>query len=122
MFDEAQHEIIPGGELIGWIRRKAPAGGRDFFIYHHRIHGTFVVGRWAQDREMGIFTDFLNLGHSINMTRQQAAEFLHRLYCPMSPEEMSRKIEQANRDYTTERINGDGEEYDRKEELLANSD
>ena len=118
MYDEAQHEILNGGELLGWVKREAPADEAErFFLYHHRIHNTFVIARWASDRKMGIFTDFLNLGFSLNMTRSQAAEFRQRLYAPLTPEKMAKKINQVNRDYTTDRVNEDGEDAENRKEM-----
>lgn len=115
--DEKQHQIISGGELIAWCKQEAPAKERErFFLYRHQIHGTFVIARWASDRALGIFTDFLHIGHSLaNFDRAKANEFLRRLYAPTSAPEMSRVINQTSRDYNTIRQDEDAEEGERLE-------
>ena len=119
MYDEAQHKILSGGEVLAWIKREAPAGEVErFFLYRHRIHGTFVIARWASDRAMGIFTDFMNLGYTLNITRAQADQFHQRMYAPLSAPEMARKINQGARDYKTDRTR---EDWEQKEEILQSA-
>lgn len=114
LYDEKQHEILSGGELLEWAKRVAPAKERDrFFLYRHRLHHTFVLARWATDRAMGIFTDFLHIGKSLaNFNKEMADEFRRRLYAPTSAPEMAKAITQSQRDYTTHRVNEDGEYQD----------
>lgn len=117
LYNEDQHEILSGGEIIAWCKRTAPAKEKDsFFLYHHRLHGTFVVGRWVQDRAFGIFTDFFNLGTSLsNFTGEKAKEFKRRLFAPMSAPAMAKAIDQTSKDYTTIRQDEDAENKERIE-------
>lgn len=117
LYDEKQHQIIPGGELIVWCKRKAPAKDRDrIFLYHHKTHGTFVIARWASDRAMGIFTDFFHIGHSLgDFDRNKAQEYLRRLYAPTSAPEMARVIGQTSRDYDSSKQDENAEEQERME-------
>lgn len=117
LYDEKQHEIISGGELIAWCRREAPAKERDrLFLYHHRVHDTFVIARWASDRAMGIFTDFLHIGHSLaDFTKEKAQEFCRRLYAPLQASEMARTINQTSRNYDSIRQNEAAENQERVE-------
>jgi len=119
MYDRAQHEIL-GGELSRWIKTVPPAKDADsFFLYHHRIADTFVIGRWAKDRAFGIFTDFLHIGHSLaEFDRKKAEEFRQRLFAPISATKMARAIQQNARDYTTNRINEDGENQENRQRIL----
>lgn len=116
LFDEKQHQIILGGEIIGWCKRNAPAKERKrFFLYRHRIHRTFVIARWALDRASGIFTDFLHIGHSLDeFTRQKADEFRRRLYAPTQAPEIARAIDQASKNFDKTQQN---EIEERQEEI-----
>lgn len=102
IYDPQQHEILPSG-IIGWIERiVAPADKKRWFLYRHKIHQTFVIGRWARD-EYGVFTDFLNLGYSIgNFDNKMAMEFRRRLYAPITAADMSKAVTQAGRDQNSE--------------------
>ena len=115
LFNTEQHEILSGGELMVWCRRTVPPVERErFFLYHHRIANTFVIGRWAEDRELGIFTDFLHIGKSLgDFTREKAREFTRRLYSPTSATETAKIIEQSSRDYKTTRLDEDAGEKER---------
>lgn len=117
LFDEKQHHIISGGELIAWCKREAPAKDKNrLFLYRHQIHETFVIAMWASDRALGVFTDFLNLGYSLaNFDRKKAQEFLRRLYAPTSAHEMAKAINQTSRDYSAIRQDEDAEEHERVE-------
>jgi hypothetical protein len=115
LYDEKQHEILQGGEIVRYCQKVAPAKDRPrVFLYRHRIYKTFVIAMWAKDRAMGIFTDFLNLGKSLgNFNREKADEFSRRLYKPLSPKEMSQTIESTSRDYSRMRQDEDAEEAER---------
>ena len=101
LYDEKQHKILSGGDILAFCKKVAPTKDRSrFFLYHHQIAGTFVLARWASDRAMGIFTDFLHIGHSLDeFTREKAAEFRRRLYAPLQATDMARTINQSSRDY-----------------------
>lgn len=117
LYNPKQHHIISGGELIAWCKREAPAKDtKRLFLYRHRVHGTFVIAMWASDRALGVFTDFLNLGYSLNnFDRKKAQEYLRRLYAPTSAPEMARTINQTSRNYDTIRQDEDAEERERIE-------
>lgn len=102
LYDPNQHQIIHP-ELGEWVKRQvAPADKERFFVYFHKIHKTFVIARWAQDK-FGVFTDFLNLGHSLaNFTREKAQELRERLYAPVGVQAMQKAVAQATRDQVTE--------------------
>lgn len=111
MFDSAQHEILSGGEVLAWCKRETPAKERSrLFLYRHRLHNTFVIARWASDRAMGIFTDFLNLGHSLsNFNKEKADEFRKRMLAPLSPKKMARTISQSSSDFSSMKQDEDAE-------------
>lgn len=100
IYQPEQHEIIRS-DIIDWCKRqtKAPAEQRRWFMYRHRIHGTFVIARWAGDK-FGVFTDFLNLGHSLaNFNQEKAMEFRHRLYAPVTPDAINRAVAGSQSNY-----------------------
>jgi hypothetical protein len=120
LYDKKQHEIIPGGDIIAWCRREAPASEKArLFLYRHRLLGTFVIARWALDRAMGIFTDFLNIGNSLSdFDRRKAGEFLRRMYKPLTAKSISRVIGQANRDFDSAQQDEAEETQERKKEMI----
>ena len=102
-YDEKQHQILPS-EISRWCVRNAPADWKDrLFTYRHRIHGTFVVAVWAdKNRRLGLFSDVLNLGDSLNnFDHKKADELMRRMWAPLSPSSMADQINQQSRDYNS---------------------
>lgn len=96
IYDSFQHEIIHS-EIIDWAKRqiKAPADRERYFLYFHRLHRTFVIARWAENK-YGIFTDFLHIGTSLGFfDGSMAKEFRRRLYAPVSPEDITKAMKDA---------------------------
>lgn len=96
IYDPGQHEIL-NPPLLEWCRARLdnPKERDRLFVYHHRLHDTFVIARWAQD-PMGVFTDFLNLGHSLgNFDEKMADEFLHRMFKPLDPIKMNKTLQES---------------------------
>lgn len=114
IWDSVQHEIVRS-DIIDWcIRNVAPADKERWFLYRHKIHCTFVIGRWAS-HPFGIFTDFLNLGYSLgNFSHEKAMEFRHRLFAPVSADEISKAVTQSGRDYDSETTDKNKEMSDMK--------
>lgn len=103
-YSPAQHEILHEPTILDWCRRQTSdlPLQKQLFIYRHRIHSTFVIARWVREPK-GIFTDLLNLGHSLgNFTREKAQEFRGRILAPIPVETFSRTINQASRDFASE--------------------
>lgn len=115
MFDNRQHEILSGGEIMPWVETQISPEDKDkFFLYRHRLHGTFVLARWVIDRATGIFTDFLHIGNSLSeFTHAKALEFRKRLYAPLTASKISKAITQSNRDFVSEQIEQDAEQVER---------
>ena len=104
VYDPAQHEII-NPPVLDFCRAQMDSQTEKnrLFIYHHRVHDTFVVARWASDRKMGVFTDFLNLGYSLgNFDRALADEFRKRLYRGLAPAEIGKALNRAASDFRSE--------------------
>ncbi|KKL81115.1 hypothetical protein LCGC14_1998020 [marine sediment metagenome] len=103
LYNKREHEIIDS-EFIQWCKKQLPHDKveRDrLFMYRHKLHGTYVVARWAGEA-LGVFTDFLNLGKSLaTVTPQMSVEFRHRMFAPMSAVEMGTAINQSNRDFNS---------------------
>ena len=121
LYRPEQHEILPGGEILAWCKRLAPAKDRDrLFLYHHRIHDTFVIARWASpSKDFGIFTDFLHIGHSLaEFTKEKADEFRKRLFKPLQAHDMAKTINQCNRDYSSLRQEEDEVQKEWREERM----
>jgi hypothetical protein len=100
VYDKEQHEII-NPPLLEWCRRQIPdpAEKARLFVYHHRVHGTFVIARWAKEPR-GIFTDFLNLGYSLNnFNREARNEFLSRMFKPLQARTISHALNRGASDY-----------------------
>lgn len=105
LFDPKQHQIIGGGEILSFCKREAPANERPrLFLYRHKLLGTFVIARWASDQALGVFTDFLHIGRSLDeFTKEKAIEFRKRYYAPLQATKIADTINQAARDYKSER-------------------
>ena len=99
-FDEKQHEIF-SGELVRWCKRNAPADWKNrLFTYHHKLHDTLVIAVWASGRKLGVFSDVINMGGELrNFDRKKADILMQRMWAPVSPETMSRQINQQARDF-----------------------
>jgi hypothetical protein len=99
MYDEEQHQILES-EVGRWCVRNAPVDWRDrLFTYRHKRHGTFVVAVWARDK-YGLMSDVVNLGYGWGgFNKAMADELMRRMWAPMSPETMARRIDQSSRDY-----------------------
>ena len=115
-FDRKQHMIIDP-EFMDWVRRQLPNDHErsKYFCYFHKIWKTFVIARWIS-KGLGLFSDAMNLGHSLgNFNRGMAAEFRRRFYAPLTAKAMATAINQNDRDFTSKRAD-DNERY--KEEAI----
>lgn len=95
IYQPEQHEILHS-DLLDWCKQQvAPADRERYFLYRHRLHGTFVVARWAGEK-FKVFTDFLHIGTSLGFfNRKMAKEFRKRLYAPVSPKDIANAMTDA---------------------------
>jgi len=102
-YDDKQHQILES-EVGRWCRRNAPADWKNrLFTYRHRIHGTFVVAVWAdKNQRHGLFSDVVNLGFGWGgFDRAMADEMMRRMWAPMSPQTMARRIDLESKNYSS---------------------
>ena len=99
MYDEKQHEVLES-EVGRWCVRNSPPDWKDrLFTYRHKYHGTFVVAVWAKEK-YGIMSDVVNLGFGfVGFDRAMADEMMRRMWAPMSPQTMAKRIDLESRNY-----------------------
>ena len=99
LYTPEQHEILES-EVGRWCRRNAPADWKDrLFTYRHKYHGTFVVAVWARDK-FGLMSDVVNLGGGFGgFDRAMADEMRRRMWAPMSPQTMAKRINIESSNY-----------------------
>jgi hypothetical protein len=111
-YNQDSHTLI-GGEIGAYIGRLSEQSKRDLFVVRYNKHETFCICEWLSPLH-DVFIDILNLGKSLaNFNRDKAYELKMRLFRPLSAEETSRQIADAESSYLHTRQDWNDEEDER---------
>ena len=114
VFDSDQHSII-GGEIGAYISRLAKATDRDFAVLRYNELGVFCIIEFLSPLH-DVFVDSMNLGKSLaNFDRKKADELQHRVYAPITSDDIVEGSAEADSEYHHLRQDWNSEEQVRLE-------
>lgn len=114
-----EHTIIEG-ELSSWLKRLMDNDSQrknNLFLIRYNALGVFVIAEWIGGGH-DTFVDVLNLGKSLgNFSRGKAHELYRRLFRPVTAEDTSKAIINADDDFYHNLQDEDLEETERQQRL-----
>ena len=117
-YNQDEHTIIQTGELPGWLTRLVkgdPQREGCLFLLRYNKLEVFCICEWVGGGN-DTFVDVINLGKSLgNFGRKEANDLRRRLFAPITAEETSKAIINADSDYYHNLQDGDAEETERQE-------
>ena len=112
VFDRSKHTKIRG-EIGRFVERLAEKSGRDLFVVRYEMLDVFCICEWMSPQK-DVFIDTMNLGKSLaNFDYKKSRELQRRLFAPLTANETSRKIAEAESDYHHMRQDENEEEGER---------
>jgi len=113
-FNRQAHTFV-GGEIGAFVRGLAEKSKRDLCVIRYERLGVFcIIEMVSPNRD--IFIDIMNLGKSLgNFDRKKAHELNMRLFRPVTCDETSRYMFDADSDYHHTRQEWNSEETERLE-------
>jgi len=113
-YNSNDHSFI-GGEIGHYVNRLAKESGRDLTVIRYNKLGVFcIIEMLSPNRD--VFIDLMNLGKSLaNFNRAKNHELQHRLFKPLTCDETSVGITEAESRYHHDRQDENAEEQERLE-------
>lgn len=110
-FKHPDHTFIRG-ELRRWIQRETESSGRDFDLIRYNQLGVFCIIEFISPNR-DVFVDTMNLGKSLGaFNRKKADELLRRIFRPVTCDQTSRILSEADSDYHHMRQDWNDEELE----------
>lgn len=72
------HQVITP-DFMNFLKEKFPDHAEHLFVYRHTLWGSFVIAGWVQ-KERGRMCDLVNLGTTLDLTREKVKEMEQLLF------------------------------------------